>query len=32
MNYFDSCYLAKLYLMEPDSPAVRARVPMVIKG
>jgi predicted nucleic acid-binding protein len=25
MIYFDSCYLAKLYLMEPDSPAVRAR-------
>lgn len=24
MIYFDSCYLAKLYLMEPDSPAVRA--------
>lgn len=25
MIYFDSCYLAKLYLMEPDSPRVRAR-------
>ncbi len=25
MIYFDSCYLAKLYLMEPDSPAVRAK-------
>jgi predicted nucleic acid-binding protein len=25
MIYFDSCYLAKLYLMEPDSPDVRAR-------
>ena len=25
MIYFDSCYLAKLYLMEPDSRAVRAR-------
>ena len=25
MTYFDSCYLAKLYLREPDSPAVRAR-------
>lgn len=25
MTYFDSCYLSKLYLMEPDSPAVRAR-------
>lgn len=25
MTYFDSCYLAKLYLMESDSPAVRAR-------
>jgi len=24
MIYFDSCYLAKLYLMEPDSPRVRA--------
>ena len=24
MTYFDSCYLAKLYLMEPDSPRVRA--------
>lgn len=23
MIYFDSCYLAKLYLMEPDSPRVR---------
>ena len=25
MIYFDSCYPPKLYLMEPDSPAVRAR-------
>lgn len=25
MNYFDSCYLAKLYLMEADSPEVRAK-------
>lgn len=25
MIYFDSCYLAKLYLLEPDSPAVRAQ-------
>lgn len=25
MTYFDSCYLAKLYLMEPDSGRVRAR-------
>jgi predicted nucleic acid-binding protein len=25
MIYFDSCYLAKLYLMESDSPRVRAR-------
>ena len=25
MIYFDSCYLAKLYLMEPDSARVRAR-------
>jgi predicted nucleic acid-binding protein len=25
MIYFDSCYLAKLYLLEPDSPRVRAR-------
>lgn len=25
MIYFDACYLAKLYLMEPDSPRVRAR-------
>jgi predicted nucleic acid-binding protein len=25
MIYFDSCYIAKLYLMEPDSPRVRAR-------
>ena len=25
MIYFDSCYLAKLYLMEPDSERVRAR-------
>ena len=25
MTYFDSCYLAKLYLMEPDSDRVRAR-------
>ncbi len=25
MIYFDSCYLAKLYLLEPDSLAVRAR-------
>ncbi len=25
MTYFDACYLAKLYLLEPDSPAVRAR-------
>jgi predicted nucleic acid-binding protein len=24
MTYYDSCYLAKLYLMEPDSPRVRA--------
>jgi predicted nucleic acid-binding protein len=24
VTYFDSCYLAKLYLMEPDSPRVRA--------
>lgn len=25
MIYFDSCYLAKLYLMEPDSPRVRTQ-------
>mgnify|MGYP001569359536 CR=1 FL=1 len=25
MIYFDSCYLAKLYLMESDSPRVRVR-------
>jgi predicted nucleic acid-binding protein len=25
MIYFDSCYLAKLYLMEADSPRVRTR-------
>jgi predicted nucleic acid-binding protein len=25
MIYFDSCYLAKLYLMEPDSPRVRSQ-------
>lgn len=25
MTYFDSCYLAKLYLMEPESAAVRTR-------
>ncbi len=25
MIYFDACYLAKLYLMERDSPQVRAR-------
>jgi predicted nucleic acid-binding protein len=25
MIYFDSCYLVKLYLMEPDSARVRAR-------
>jgi predicted nucleic acid-binding protein len=23
--YFDSCYIAKLYLMEPDSPRVRSK-------
>lgn len=25
MTYFDSCYLAKIYVMEPDSEAVRHR-------
>ncbi len=24
MTYFDSCYLAKLYVMEPDSPRIRS--------
>lgn len=24
MNYFDSCYIAKFYLAEPDSPSVTA--------
>lgn len=29
MTYFDSCYLAKLYLLEPDSPRVRSHATAV---
>ena len=31
MIYFDSCYLAKLYLMESDSERVRAALDTVFK-